>query len=194
MDLPPLVTGPDFSMMRGATEESNWMVPSLVMTGHRPESLGDVQRILAAGINTFVCLLEDPPEYLREVERCASDLGLASLHWIHFPIDDMSVTSDADTVAFVQELAALVQHGGRRVYIHCWSGRGRTGTVAIPLLLALYPDLSNEQAKDLVNEYKRNGRTGYTRGGHMPEVKSQHKQISANEQKYKRGGHSAKNN
>jgi len=29
------------------------------------------------------------------------------------------------------------------LYIHCLSGRGRTGTIAIPLLMALYPPVTN---------------------------------------------------
>lgn len=72
--------------------------------------------------------------------------------------------------------------------MHCLSGRGRTGTVAIPLLMALYPDLPEPDARRLVNEYKRNGRTGHTRGGHMPEVAEQRQQVAAGAAAYKRGG------
>ena len=72
------------------------------------------------------------------------------------------------------------------------AGRGRTGTVAIPLFMSLYPTLGEPRARALVNDYKRAGRTGSTRGGHMPEDPSQLEQIAVGEVAYKRGGHAAK--
>jgi hypothetical protein len=61
--------------------------------------------------------------------------------WVWFPIDDFSVTSAADTAQMVEELARLV-HCGHTLYLHCLSGRGRTGTVRTS------PDLKGKSAND----------------------------------------------
>ena len=104
----------------------------------------------------------------------------------------IQTASDSELLAVVQYLAKLVRSGSR-LYLHCFSGRGRTGTVAIPLLVSLYPDsLTTDKAKTLANAFKKQGRTGYTRGGHMPETPAQNKQIKQNTQAFKRGGHKAK--
>ena len=66
---------------------------------------------------------------------------------------------------------------------------------AIPLLMALYPSLGDAaRATELVTAYKRYGRYGRTKGGHMPEDRSQRRQIDKGEMQYKRGGHKAKHN
>ena len=200
--LPPPVVD-NFEAMRGPTPESNWMVRGRVVTGMSPDvedgggrGTATVTAAMRAGVDTFVCLRETPHAYRRAVERALRDgiaggAGASAVSLLHFPIDDFSVAGDAQTAAFVEELARRV-HGGSVLYVHCWSGRGRTGTVAIPLLMALYPALDVARATELVNRYKQHGRAGRTRGGHMPEDRSQRRQIAENEMPYKRGGHKAK--
>lgn len=78
------------------------------------------------------------------------------------------------------------------LYIHCFSGRGRTGTIAIPLVLALYPNETVARVTGFVNDAKMRGRSGRTRGGHMPEVEEQVTQVAEGEVRWKRGGHRAK--
>jgi hypothetical protein len=119
------------------------------------------------------------------------ELDRRDISFLWFPIDDFSVANDDKTIQFVQELVRQV-YAGKILYIHCLSGRGRTGTIAIPLLMALYPHLSEQRARDLVNQYKAYGRTGRTRGGHMPEMPQQLQQIAAHQVEHKRGGYKAK--
>ena len=52
----------------------------------------------------------------------AGHRGVACL-W--FPIDDYATADDAQTIAFVEELARRV-HAGSNVYIHCYSGPSST--------------------------------------------------------------------
>ena len=59
-------------------------------------------------------------------------------------------------------------------------------------LMTRYPAHGLDELKRLCNEYKRQGRRGNTRGGHMPEVEEQHAQIQENRHAYRRGGHTAK--
>jgi hypothetical protein len=69
------------------------------------------------------------------LKSCVVSVGMVDgwpccrpVSWVWFPIDDFSVTSAADTAQMVEELARLV-HCGHTLYLHCLSGRGRTGTV-----------------------------------------------------------------
>jgi hypothetical protein len=119
----------------GPTKESNWMIPGMVCTGYYPDwwygegSGQDVAHILTAGVDTFVCFHEDPPEYTTKIQQWLQKHGTSRVVTvIHFPIDDFATTNDKDMVMMVEMLAALVQRG-HNLYMHCFSGRGRTGTV-----------------------------------------------------------------
>jgi len=194
--LPAVVTA-ELQQMRGPTTESNWLVRGRVALGEWPGSytgntLSAVEAILDAGVDTFVCLLEWDGDYAEHVQQALqqrSQLQAVTLLW--FPIDDFSTADDDDTMAFVEELGRRVATGSN-LYIHCYSGRGRTGTVAIPLFMSMYPELLEAGARELVNLYKKHGRTGSTRGGHMPEDPAQLEQIAEHTMEYKRGGHKAK--
>ena len=96
-------------------------------------------------IDCVVCLspqdelARKSPEYARAVESCALGVraGLPSLEWDPLPIDDLG--APADTAAFwaVAKSAASRLRSGEHVLIHCAAGVGRTGTLAICVLLAL---------------------------------------------------------
>jgi len=187
--LPPLNSSSyNFS---GPTPESNWLIPGRVMCGEVPGGWdgahsSDLARILSSGVNAFVCLLEFVPSYvddLRALEHTAD--------FIHFPIDDFSVADDDQTVSFVEELARLIKGSSVVFYIHCFSGRGRTGIVASSLLQALY-SCDSAEAIATCNVRKRAGRRGRTRGGEMPETSEQVQQVTDNTTQFKRGGHKGK--
>lgn len=92
----------------------------------------------------------------------------------------------------MEELAQLVKNNSDDVfYIHCFSGRGRTGIIASSLLIALYCT-TKVDAIAACNDRKRAGRRGRTRGGRMPETHEQVQQVEENEVHFKRGGHKAK--
>ena len=64
--------------------------------------------------------------------------------FVHLPIVDGSVTSDAVLDRFVDDLIRRVR-AGKRLYIHCWGGHGRTGTVVAIMLGRMY-DVTTSQA------------------------------------------------
>jgi hypothetical protein len=186
------------AIVSGPTPESNWLIPGKVMVGECPggwdrDPTGDVQAILREGVNTFVSLLEYAPEYLGAIQKTvqAGTPPNITISSISFPIDDFSIADVEQTTAFVEELARRIQTSDSVMYIHCFSGRGRTGTIAIPLLMAIFPQMTRAEATEACNAYKSNGRTGRTRGGHMPEIQSQVEQVERNEVPCKRGGHKA---
>lgn len=118
-----------------------WVEPGRVLAGEYP---GDpdptvarqrVDVLVDAGIHTFVDLTgpsDGLAPYTDLVTAAASARGLDLRHQ-RFPIPDFSVVADPE----YDDVIALVTDGASRggVYIHCWGGVGRTGTV-IGCLLA----------------------------------------------------------
>lgn len=84
-----------------------------------------------------------------------------------FSCTDGFITRDADLLNFIPKLAHIVKEESQCVYVHCWGGHGRTGTV-IALLLAYLYNLGAERALHLtqlfhsqrVNRKSRSPQTG----------------------------------
>ena len=193
IDVPSLDDPELGKKVQGPTKNSNWLIPGKVMVGSLPGGWygggmsEDLTKILSAGITTLVSLIEDEPPYRDCLKDLVGRMGKEGVRSLSFPIDDFDVEDDRRTQSLVERLSRLVFEG-EVVYIHCLSGRGRTGTVAIPLLMGLVPSLTVEEAVEVANVFKRKGRRGETRGGHMPEIRMQMQQIRDGEVEYKRGG------
>lgn len=90
--------------------------------------------LLDAGVRRIVCLQEEHElgEGGRQFAPYAAtwrELGLQrglDVSWQRYPIRDMGIPSPQ---AMADILAALAPESGG-VYVHCWGGHGRTGTVA----------------------------------------------------------------
>jgi protein-tyrosine phosphatase len=84
-----------------------------------------------AGIRTFVDLTEQT-EPLQEYDRVLAELsaarGLTTKH-IRICIEDRGVPSDASVMTGILQTIRHEIAAGRPVYVHCWGGIGRTGTV-----------------------------------------------------------------
>ena len=89
-----------------------------------------VGHLLDAGIRQFVNLQPEDerglggrpfPAYLDHMTR-----GLATM--TRLPIPDMGVPSDGRMRAILDDIDASLAVG-QPTYVHCWGGRGRTGTV-----------------------------------------------------------------
>lgn len=78
-----------------------------------------------------------PRPYMRDARRILSkhraEIPHAKVDFLHLPIVDGLVTADALVDSFCDDLIARV-HAGQRMYIHCWGGHGRTGTVVAIML------------------------------------------------------------
>lgn len=64
-------------------------------------------------------------------------VDLQSLDFVHFPIRDCSISDDGAVLKLSQSLVGRL-HRGERLYVHCWGGHGRTGTVVCIMLHLLY--------------------------------------------------------
>jgi len=170
--LPPLES---FDVVRsrrpdyiGPTDESNWVIPEILLVGAYPSSLDDEEnfQILSSLLNlkvtTFVCLQQEYVHegvteimwrrgdylrpYFKDAVEIAKQLGMdsAKLSLVHFPIEDCGVADDDRLGALARHLERLLR-GGEVMYLHCWGGHGRTGMVVCLLLHLLY-NLDAEQA------------------------------------------------
>src|SRR5688572_28998663 len=133
---------------------SYWLPGEQVAAGEYPGDLDDakarakVRAILDAGITVFVDLTEEdelhPYEPLLVEEARAR--GTAVRH-LRRPIRDMRVCSPRDMTAIMQAIHEAVS-AGEKVYVHCWGGIGRTGTVAGCWLVA--QGMAPDDALDVV--------------------------------------------
>jgi hypothetical protein len=105
------------------------VLPGSLLAGEYPHSENappsgqNLGRLLRAGIDTFFDLTQagELPEY--------SSLLPAHVQYLRLPIADMSVPSGAEGMHAIQMQLRSMLAKGRRIYVHCRAGIGRTGTV-----------------------------------------------------------------
>jgi hypothetical protein len=101
--------------------------------GHR-DDLATTRRKLAllaeAGVGTIIDLTDDDDwltPYAEHVAAIAAERGIA-LERLSHPIPDQGVTSPEHYDRIMADIEQALD-GGRKVFVHCWGGIGRTGTV-----------------------------------------------------------------
>jgi protein-tyrosine phosphatase len=127
--------------------------------------------LLNSGFDTFVCMMtEYHPEalerqwrnsenhlvvrpYMNDIKRILEnkdqfpsllDPVPQDIIFKHIPIKDMKTIRDADTLHAALEVVDLLK-SGKKIYLHCWGGHGRTGVI-VCLVLHLFCGLTAEQA------------------------------------------------
>jgi len=111
-----------------------WVVQDRLLAGDYP-SVGrrtlDLARLTslidAAGITSFIDLTGTGEIPIRQQYKplFRSLPGERLLHYHHMPITDMGVPSTAEMIAILD----TIDQAPGRVYVHCYAGVGRTGTV-----------------------------------------------------------------
>jgi len=90
--------------------------------------------------------------YAAEVETISKELGVESkINFLHHPIEDLA--TPCSSLSFHDLLDGILAHyenGGNGIYVHCWGGRGRAGSVGACLLSLLRPDLDADAVLRLV--------------------------------------------
>lgn len=116
----------------GPIDRSYWVVVGRLVGGaypfsHEPvEGMEVLSRLAFTGIDTFVDLTS-PGSTDGHLTRYEGHLG-EGREWIHRPIDDLG-TPTAEHMHTTLDLIDQRLDSGRTVYVHCWGGVGRTGTV-----------------------------------------------------------------
>jgi protein-tyrosine phosphatase len=131
------------STPRALPERTWWIEPGRLLGGAYPGDLDPriardkIAALLDVGIRTFVNLMEERESNHEGVafapyDPIAAELARErelSIECARFPIVDQKIPSVAEmraTLAFIDERLTL----DRPCFVHCWGGRGRTGTVA----------------------------------------------------------------
>jgi len=112
-----------------------WVEPGRLLAGEYPgnpdrvRSRQKVDVLVDAGIRTFVDLTTpaDRLDPYQPVGYSAAASRRLDLRHVSFPIPDLGVVDDHDYDRVTSAIEAALERGA--VYLHCWGGVGRTGTV-----------------------------------------------------------------
>lgn len=133
--------------MFSVTDTSNWLLDGQLMCGGYPENEDQLRSILKAGVDVFICLQDDRqikekslPDYRVMVK------GIVETEWeidqevsfYKFPIKDGKIAKDIGVFKLCHIILDLVCRG-KVIYMHCWGGHGRVGTISSCLLQILTP-------------------------------------------------------
>ncbi len=137
---------------------SYWVEPRRFLAGMYPgadepaKTRKQVRQILEAGITYFVDLTaaNQLKPYASLLQAEATLLGLSAKHQ-RLPIEDFEVPTPAVMIHILDTIDAALS-AGQRVYLHCWAGIGRTGTV-VGCYLVRY-GMSGEAALDKIAQLR----------------------------------------
>jgi len=114
--------------------ESYWVEPGRLLAGEYPgryttESTRQrIDALLEAGFDAFIDLTK-PNEtipYFRILLEESKYYGVEVIHH-SFPIGDFGLPTPETMMSILDTIDAALQNG-RKIYLHCWGGIGRTGT------------------------------------------------------------------
>ena len=147
---------------------SYWVVPGKFLAGYYPGSRDPLtaqrklEGLLGHGVRHLINLMEErehnfsgetfvPYEKQLEIVAAKSDI---SVKLVHMPIRDTDVPTVEGMVTILDEIDGAIQQNPS-VYLHCWGGRGRTGTV-VGCYLARHGMGVGESALDLLSTLRQN--------------------------------------
>jgi hypothetical protein len=138
----------DSSSISKPFKRSYWIIPGVILAGEIPSALDDAERskkisgLFQSGVNSIVNLTEKGEsnfagqqliDYTQEVSSHALN-NHKTITINRFAIKDLNVPSPLFMRAIQEHLTTEIQ-SGNTVYVHCWGGVGRTGTVVGSFLL-----------------------------------------------------------
>jgi protein tyrosine/serine phosphatase len=152
----------------GPTPTSHYVLDNLIAGAYPGDSESDTKQkeklklILDQKVTTFVSLIHDSEmEKFRPYEKMVMELN-QQVKCLRFGIKDGKAPSEELLEEILFNLNSLLEKG-EKVYLHCWGGHSRTGTV-ICMLLARMFKLPFEKALKLT--YQLHKKRLVQSGGH----------------------------
>ena len=119
------------------TPDCYWVIPDRFLAGEYPSAPAEMQarakarQFIHAGIDTFIDITEAGEHGLRAyfpyMQAVAANLG-REMVYKRFSIPDLDIPEPAYLRSILKTLQDYLDDG-RNVYLHCYGGIGRTGTV-----------------------------------------------------------------
>ena len=112
-----------------------WLLPGLLLAGEYPaarginESTRKLSAIVSAGIRHFIDLTERRDLVLDYEALLTRQFTEDPPGYDRYAIPDMGIPDTHLTNSILDRIDGLIKEG-RPVYVHCWGGVGRTGTIA----------------------------------------------------------------
>ena len=146
---------------------SYWVIPEKLLAGCYPDSKNKtdarqkLKRLILSGIRHFISLME-PGEYdhsgnsfapyVDQVEAIADSMKINET-FDQLPIKDLSVPSKKEMKRILNQIDICLKYS-KPVYVHCWGGKGRTGTV-VGCYLVRHGYASGKDAIDVIKELRK---------------------------------------
>lgn len=148
-------------------ERSYWVEPGRLLAGAYPgnrdprKARAKMELLLGAGIRTMVDLTGEAETnwagepfagYAEAFLQAARGRGVPA-RCLRFPVPDFSVPTRERMAEILDAIDASLAEG-RPVYVHCWGGIGRTGTV-VGCWLSRHGVASGEEALERIAHLRR---------------------------------------
>ncbi|MCU0561252.1 MAG: dual specificity protein phosphatase family protein [Desulfobacterales bacterium] len=166
---------------------SYWVIPGKLLAGAFPgakdpaEASYKLAALIDAGIRNVVNLME-PDEtdysghrfapYADAMGHIAAGKG-ESVTFDRMPIRDLSVPAESQMTAILDRIDRCIENG-RPVYVHCWGGIGRTGTV-VGCHLARHGLAAGEDVLKMIKDLRRDAGDA---ARESPETKAQRDMVT----------------
>ena len=146
---------------------SYWVVPGKFLAGSYPGSENTdradkkLRNLIHCGIRHVISLMQQneiacyglPLEYFERMESIAEKLGV-SVTYDQFSIEDMNVPGKQKMIDILDRIDTCIG-SDKPVFIHCWGGRGRTGTV-VGCYLVRHGIATGEQVLEKIRTLREN--------------------------------------
>lgn len=158
-------------------ENSNWLLKNKILIGGLPRDKKAFDQIKETGITVFINLMRNT-EYQSVKKKPSFDYrdkkNQKGAEYYNYQITDMKTLSDKKMIDIAEKALGFLKEG-KKVYIHCLGGHGRTGVVAGLILHLKYPDMKYKQVIEKLHELHQKRK--YAPNTKTPQMSGQFNQL-----------------